>query len=102
LLKEEVFDEFYKSLHYHLFSSRTKSLFIGLKSKPQAGLLPPLEFRASPQFPVTGSKDAPAVICGVSYPYTFRVLNCVKAKFHYASWFEGGSKLDRAEIWPII
>jgi len=26
----------------------------------------------------------------------------VKAKFHYASWFEACSKLVRAEIWPII
>jgi len=30
----------------------------------------------------------------------------VKAKFHYASWFEAGLKLvadlQRAEIWPII
>jgi len=26
----------------------------------------------------------------------------LKAKFHYASWFEAGSKLQRAEIWPII
>jgi len=38
------------------------------------------------------------------------VLRCslltVKAKFHYAIWFEAGSKLvadlQRAEIWPII
>jgi len=26
----------------------------------------------------------------------------VKTKFHYASWFEAGSELVRAEIWPII
>jgi len=30
----------------------------------------------------------------------------LKAKFHYAIWFEAGSKLvadlQRAEIWPII
>ena len=26
----------------------------------------------------------------------------LQAKFHYASWFEAGSKLVRAEIWPII
>ena len=26
----------------------------------------------------------------------------LKAKFHYASWFGAGSKLVRAEIWPII
>jgi len=26
----------------------------------------------------------------------------VKAKFHYASWFGAGSKLVRAEIWPVI
>jgi len=26
----------------------------------------------------------------------------VKAKFHDASWFGAGSKLVRAEIWPII
>jgi len=26
----------------------------------------------------------------------------LKAKFHYTSWFEAGSKLVRAEIWPII
>jgi len=26
----------------------------------------------------------------------------VKAKFHYASWLGAGSKLVRAEIWPII
>jgi len=31
--------------------------------------------------------------------YRIRVL---KAKFHYASWFEAGSKLVRAEIWPTI
>jgi len=33
-------------------------------------------------------------------------LETVKAKFHYAIWFEAGSKLvagmQRAEIWPII
>jgi len=48
----------------------------------------------------------------VSYSYV-----SIKAKFHYASWFEAGSKLvadrseadsklvadlERAEIWPII
>jgi len=26
----------------------------------------------------------------------------LKDKFHYASWFGAGSKLVRAEIWPII
>ena len=26
----------------------------------------------------------------------------LKAKFHYANWFGAGSKLDRAEIWPIV
>jgi len=26
----------------------------------------------------------------------------VKAKFHYASWFGAGSKLDPAEIWLTI
>ena len=30
-------------------------------------------------------------------------ITTVTAKFHYASWFRGASsKLDRAEIWPII
>jgi len=36
----------------------------------------------------------------------FRSPDPVKAKFHYAIWFEAGSKLvadlQRAEIWPII
>ena len=32
-----------------------------------------------------------------------RLLSRLKeAKFHYASWFGAGSKLVRAEIWPII
>ena len=26
----------------------------------------------------------------------------LEAKFHYASWFGAGSKLVRAEIWPIV
>jgi len=26
----------------------------------------------------------------------------LKAKFHYASWFEADSELVRAEIWPMI
>jgi len=34
------------------------------------------------------------------------VNGVVKAKFHYATWFEAGSKLvaglKQAEIWPII
>jgi len=47
----------------------------------------------------------------VTYIGYFMVASCmltlpVKAKFHYASWFEAGSKLvadlKRAEIWPII
>jgi len=33
-------------------------------------------------------------------------MQFIKAKFHFASWFEAGSKLvadlQRAEIWPII
>jgi len=34
----------------------------------------------------------------------FKVPDCslIKAKFHYTSWFGAGSKLQRAEIWPII
>jgi len=33
--------------------------------------------------------------------YDGKLHELFKAKFHY-SWFEAGSKLDRAEIWPII
>jgi len=29
-------------------------------------------------------------------------LGLLKAKLHYASWFGAGSKMVRAEIWPII
>jgi len=32
----------------------------------------------------------------------YRVNGALKAKFHYASCFDAGSKLVRAEIWPII
>jgi len=36
----------------------------------------------------------------------FLNVRVLKARFHYASWFEAGSKLvadlQRAEIWPII
>ena len=29
-------------------------------------------------------------------------IGALEAKFHYTCWFEAGSKLQRAEIWPII
>jgi len=52
-------------------------------------LYPPLR---SPEF----QQDLRLWMC-----YVFG-LQLFKAKFHYASWFGAGSKLVRAEIWPII
>jgi len=38
--------------------------------------------------------------------FEYRTTIWFKAKFHYAMWFEAGSKvvadLQRAEIWPIV
>jgi len=47
-----------------------------------------------------------SVKSGPSLPGSTFSVDLFKAKFHYAIWFEAGSKLvadlQRAEIWPII
>ena len=76
-----------------------------------------VDIRSSCNF-ISGATDQlPPYTITVLWPYfwdhpgepvpeeNFWTLWCkgrLKAKFHYASWFGAGSKLVRAEIWPII
>jgi len=49
-------------------------------------------------------EDSPSVTCVTCRPLRNAELfvSLVKAKFYFASWFEAGSELVRAEIWSII
>ena len=62
---------------------------------------------------VTGAAQVPGSSYFTDTSSSVGQSEMVKARFHYASWFEAGlqlvrswfkagSKLQRAEIWPII